>query len=92
MSHGHLFGSFDRDPTRGNCVYPLERVGRIVAIPTLVTDPNHYVLKDHKTGFVLESLALDMLLSNRSLAVLAAISELTAHISGSVTLYTVMMR
>jgi len=71
MGHGHMFGSFDGDPTRGNCVYPLERVCRVLAIATLVTDPDQYLLKDHKTGFVLESLAFDVLLSNRFLTLLA---------------------
>jgi hypothetical protein len=49
------------------------------------------VRKDHKARFVLESFALYLLLSNRSLAVLAPISELIRHISGSVTLWTVTM-
>jgi hypothetical protein len=91
MGHGHLFSSLGRDLSRGNRVHPLERVGRVVTIATLVTDPDHYVLKDHKARFVLESFALYLLLSNRSLAVLAPISELIRHISGSVTLWTVTM-
>jgi hypothetical protein len=86
MGHGHLFSSLGRDPARGNCVYPLECVGRIVTIATLATDSDHYVLKDHKARFVLKSFALYLLLSNRSLTVLAPISELIRHISGSVTL------
>ena len=91
MGHGHLFSSLSRDPTRSNRMDPLERLGRVVTNSTLVADPDHYFLKDDNACFVLKGFALYLLLSNHSLTVLTPISELTRHLSGSVTWKTVMM-
>jgi hypothetical protein len=85
MSYRNLFGSIRTNLPCGNCLDSLERLCRIVAVTTLITDTDCYVLKDHEACPVLKSFALDVFFSNRSLTVLTLISEPFLHISGSVT-------
>ncbi len=92
MGHGDFFRTFWGDLARGNCLYPFKDICRVVAIPTLVTNPKHHILQDDKALFVLEGFALHDLLSNGPIAIFATIFKFARHVSGSVTSYTVMMR
>jgi len=86
VSHRDLFRSLRGDRARSDCLDSLERVGRVVAIATLITYPDQYVLKDHKAQFVFEGFALHLPSANGPLTILAPISELIRHSYRSATL------
>ncbi len=81
LGHRDLFCALMANLPRGNCLDSLERLCCIVAVATLVADPDCDVLKDHEACFVLKGFALYVFFSNRSFTVLTPISELSCHIS-----------
>jgi len=85
VSYRNLLGALGADLSYDYCLNPFKRICRIVTIATLITDSDYNVLKDHKPCFMLKGFTLYTFFSNRSLTVLALISKLTLHISGSVT-------
>lgn len=67
--YGDLFCTLGRDCACGKRLDPLERVCRVVAIATGVTDSDHHFLKNHKAGFVFKRFALDALCLYRAFTV-----------------------
>jgi len=63
----------------GNRVHALKHSCRVIAVTTLIADADGHLLENHKSGLMLECLALDALRPDCAFAVFAAIAKLFLH-------------
>ena len=73
---GNFVETFRSDHARRHFLNPLERVGGVEAVTTLVAHADGHILENHKPNLVLEHLALHALGTNGTFEVLAAIPKL----------------